>query len=269
MKFDPDHFFVAVEVVTPAGHDASDMISRLKNLDRLSFDGFSVATNPVAKPRMCAMAACNLIRQATGRSCILHCTTRDHNRISLQGQLWGAKAMGIDTVLCATGDFVSMQDKGKVSDVKDVDVMDLVSMACESGLKTGVVFDWRPESNGMETEIRRLEKKAEAGAMFAVTQPVYDEDTARLLHDALQHIRIPVIMGILPLRSPRHAIFLHEKVAGIEVPESVRKKMDQAADPVWEGAVLSKQMLDTAKQLFAGACIMPPFDHYEILFDII
>ena len=269
MAFESDHFFVIVEVVPPAGHDAAGMISRLKDLDRLPFDGFSVATNPVAKPRMCAMATCSLIRQATGRPCILHCTTRDHNRISLQGQLWGAKAMGIDTVLCATGDFVSMQDRARVSDVKDVDVMDLVSMACESGLKTGVVFDWRPESNGLDREIRRLEKKAEAGASFAVTQPVYDENTARMLHDAARHIPIPVIMGILPLRSPRHAIFLHDKVAGIEVPESVRKIMDNAADPVSEGAVLSKRILGTAKELFAGACIMPPFDHYEILFDII
>ena len=269
MGFDLKGFTVMVEVMPPAGHDAAGMISRLKDLDRLKFEGFSVATNPVAKPRMCAMAACSLIQQNTGRPCILHCTTRDHNRISLQGLLWGAKAMGIDTVLCATGDFVSMQDRGKVSDVKDMDVMDLVSMACESGLKTGVVFDWRPESNGIDGEIRRLEKKAEAGAMFAVTQPAYDEDTARMLNDAVRHIRIPVIMGILPLRSPRHAVFLHEKVAGIEVPESVRKRMDQAADPVSEGAYLSKQMLDTAKQLFSGACIMPPFDHFEILFDII
>ncbi|MFO7751631.1 MAG: methylenetetrahydrofolate reductase [Desulfobacteraceae bacterium] len=269
MAFDPGHFTVTVEVVPPAGDDASVMISLLQDLGRLDFDGFSVATNPVAKPRMCAMAACSLIQQATKRPCILHCTTRDHNRISLQGLLWGAKAMGIDTVLCATGDFVAMKDRGSVSDVKDVDVLDLVSMACESGFQTGVVLDWRPESGGLEHEIRRLEKKADAGAAFAVTQPVYDEDTARLLHDAVQHIGIPVIMGILPLRSPRHAVFLHEKVAGIEVPESVRNRMDQAADPVYEGAVLSGQMMDTARELFAGACIMPPFDHYEILFDII
>ena len=99
MGFDLQGFTVMVEVMPPAGHDAAGMITRLTDLDRLKFDGFSVATNPVAKPRMCAMAACSLIQQNTGRPCILHCTTRDHNRISLQGLLWGAKAMGIDTVV--------------------------------------------------------------------------------------------------------------------------------------------------------------------------
>jgi homocysteine S-methyltransferase len=76
-------------------------------------------------------------------------------------------------------------------------------------------------------------------------------------------------MGILPLRSPRHAEFLHQKVAGIEVPEQLRQRMQRAADPVAEGAANARTMLAAARQRFAGACIMPPFDRYEMLHAIL
>jgi homocysteine S-methyltransferase len=262
-------FKIIVEVVPPPGPDAGPILSALDSLTRLSFDGFSVATNPVAKPRMSAMALCLLIRQKTGKQAILHCTTRDHNRISLQGMLWGAAALGIDTVLVATGDFVALADRATTSDVRDLDVFGLVGMSRAAGLHTGVVFDWRPEFNGLAREIQRLGRKIEAGAQFAVTQPVYDEQTADELAGALGQLQIPVIMGILPLRTPKHAEFLHQKVAGIAVPERIRRRMHQAADPVVEGAANAREMLTVARQRFAGACVMPAFDHYEMLFDIL
>ena len=111
--------------------------------------------------------------------------------------------------------------------------------------------------------------RIEAGAQFAVTQPVYDETGARILYDATKHLGIPLILGILPLRSARHASFLHNKVAGIAVPQRVQERMALAADPVAEGAAGAREMLDIARQWFAGACIMPPFDHYDLLFDIL
>ncbi len=269
MIYRPGRFSITVEVVPPADANPETLVHELKKLDRLSFDGFSVATNPVAKPRMSAMALSFLLQQKTGRNCILHLTTRDHNRISLQSELWGAFALGIDTVLAATGDFVSLKDRGRTTDVKDLDVFDLITMARESGMDTGAVLDFRPEHSGLEKEVKRLSEKAAAGAQFAVTQPVYDRETALRIKEALDDIDMPLIMGILPLRSPRHARFLHEKVAGIAVPDPVLERMDRTSDPVAEGAAVSREMLDTAKDLFSGACIMPPFDHFDILFDII
>ena len=100
-------FFISIEVVPPAGPDAGPLLASLSALEGLPVNAFSVATNPVAKPRMSAMALCALIQQHTGRNAILHCTTRDHNRLSLQGLLWGARALGIETVLVTTGDFVA------------------------------------------------------------------------------------------------------------------------------------------------------------------
>ena len=262
-------FMVTVEVVPPAGPDAGLLLAALTRLTELPFEAFSVATNPVAKPRMSALALCAILQQKTGRPAILHCTTRDHNRLSLQGMLWGARALEIESVLIASGDFIALGDRTNTTTVRDLDVFDLIRMARAAKLHTGVVFDPHPESNGLEQAVRRLEDKVEAGAQFAVTQPVYDEASAELLIESTHHINIPLILGILPLRTLRHAEFLHAKVAGITIPQQVRNRMANAEDPLAAGVANAAEMLAVARKEFAGACLMPPFDHYEVLFDLL
>ena len=270
MLFDKSNrFTITVEVVPPAGSQAEPLLDTLKSLQDLPVDGFSVATNPVARPRMSALALCALLQQHTGRQAILHCTTRDHNRLSLQGLLWGALAMGIETVLATTGDFVALGDRATTTDVRDTDVFGLITMARESGLLTGVVLDPGPEARGLEKPVRRLERKIEAGAQFVVTQPFYDEAGIRDLISATRHIEVPIILGILPLRTPRHAEFLHHRVSGINVPEKVRQRMSRADDPVAEGVANAREVLALAREQFAGACLMPPFDRFEMLAGIL
>ena len=265
-----NQFAITVEVVPAAGPDPTPLLQQLSDLDALPFYGFSVATNPVAKSRMSAMATCHLIQTKVGRPAILHCTIRDHNRIAVQGELWGAKALGLKTVMAATGDTIALADRGMVSSVCDIHVCDLIGMARDAGLFTGAVFDAKPElSGGFDRAVRRLEEKAKAGAQYAVTQPVYNEAGARALADAVKHIGIPVILGILPLRTFRHAQFLHTKVSGIMIPDEVLARMEKAVDPVSEGVANARDMLEIAKALFRGACIMPPFDHFEVLADIL
>ncbi|GAB6095998.1 hypothetical protein JCM14469_22510 [Desulfatiferula olefinivorans] len=267
---DPNRFVTTVEVVPPGGPDAAPLLDQLSSLSGLAFDGFSVATNPVAKSRMSAMATCHLIRTRVGRPAILHATVRDHNRIAVQGELWGARALGLDTVMAATGDRIALHDRGLVSHVGDVDVFDLIAMAREAGLYTGVVFDAKPEvKGGFERAVRRLEEKVRAGAQFAVTQPVYDEEGAAAIADAVTPMGLPVILGILPLRTFRHAEFLHTRVSGIAVPESLRRRMETAKDPVAEGVKNARDMLAIARDRFKGACVMPPFDHFEVLAPIL
>lgn len=265
LSINTDRFTITVEVVPPGGPQTEPLLTTLQSLQQLPIDGFSVASNPVARPRMSAMALCTLLQQQTGRPAILHCTTRDHNRLSLQGMLWGALALGIETVLVTTGDFVALGDRATTTDVRDTDVCGLVTMARDSGLHTGVVLDPGPESQGLETPVRRLEPKIEAGAQYVVTQPYYDEAGLDQLAAATRHIRIPIILGILPLRSPRHAEFLHQKVAGINVPRQVRNRMNRAEDPVAEGIANAREVLNLARERFAGACLMPPFDRFEML----
>ena len=218
---------------------------------------------------MDALATCILIQQRTGRPAILHCTTRDHNRLSLQALLWGARALKIETVLVATGDFVSLGDAAQTTTVRDVDVSGLVRMARSAGLHVGVVFDPHPESDGFERAVRRLERKALAGAQFVVTQPLYERASVTALADSTRHVGLPVLLGILPLRTARHADFLHHRVAGIAVPQALRARMHRAKDPVGEGVANARDMLEVARERFAGACLMPPFAHYEVLLQIL
>lgn len=262
-------FVVTVEVVPPAGPDAQKLLRALTSVAELPIYGFSVATNPVAKARMSAMALCALIQQRTAKPAILHLTTRDHNRLSLQGELWGARALGIEAVLAATGDFVAFTDRHRTTTVRDIDVVDLVGMARAAGMHTGVVFDTHPEVDGLPRAVAHLRRKVDAGAQFAVTQPVYDEAGADALAEATQAVGIPVIMGILPLRTPRHAEFLHSQVSGIAVPSDLRQRMHASDDPIAEGAANARAMVAAARDRFAGACVMPPFDHYEVLTDIL
>lgn len=269
MALDLRRFLYTVEVVPPAGWDAGPLLEALASVSHLPFDAFSVATNPVARPRMSALALSALIRQRTGKPAILHCTTRDHNRLSLQALLWGARALGIETVLVATGDFVALGDRGRTTTVRDLDVFELVHMARQAGLQVGVVFDPRPEVGGLEQAARRLKRKVAEGAQFAVTQPVYDRAGVEKLAQATADVGIPILLGVLPLRSWRHAEFLHFRVAGIAVPEAVRERMRTARDPVAEGLEQARQVVEWAREQFAGVCLMPPFGHYEILHELL
>ena len=262
-------FNITLEVVPPAGADGKVLLDKLDALTSLSFDGFSVASNPVANPRMSAMVFSHLLQERTGKPAILHVTVRDHNRLGLQAELWGARALGLDTIIAVTGDPSARNKENKTTTVNDLNVFELIQTAAQAELCTGAVLDFRPEVNGLENEIRRIERKAAAGARFIVTQPVYDRKTAQQLQEGLNHINLPIIMGILPLLSHKHAVFLHNKVAGIAVPDALQREMAAASDPVAVGIHQSRQMLALAKELFAGACIMPPFDRFDILSDIL
>ena len=258
----PAPFEISVEVVPPAGPDAGKLLARLKALEKLPFQRFSVATNPLARPHMSALALSTLIQQHSGKMATLHCTTRDHNRLSLQGLLWGARALGIASVLVASGDYVALGEGSWTTTVRDVDVYDLVGMAREAGLRTGVVLDPRPETGRLAYEVRRLEQKVQAGAQFVVTQPVYDAEAAGTLAEATAGLGVPIMLGVLPLRNGRHARFLDRKVAGIAVPRAVEERLAKAADPAAEGLALAREMLALARERFGGACLMPAFGDY-------
>jgi len=262
-------FKITVEVVPPAGHGIEPLMEKILPISSLGFHGFSVASNPVARPRMSAMVFTHLLQRQTGKPSILHFTVRDHNRLGLQAELWGARALGIETIIAVTGDPSAKERENPAAAVNDLNVCDLISMAADSGMCTGAVLDYRPEVDGLEHEIRRLEKKAEAGCRFIVTQPVYDTDTAQRLKAGLAHLKMPVIMGILPLISVKHALFLHAKVDGIAVPSALQKAIKFSDDPLATGIQNSREMLELAKHFFSGACIMPPFDRFDILRQIL
>ncbi|MCP4672223.1 MAG: homocysteine methyltransferase [Desulfobacula sp.] len=267
--FSNKKFIITIEVVPPQGNGSNETLEKLCNLSQLDFHGFSVASNPVAKPKMSAMVFSHLIQKATGKPAILHCTIRDHNRLGLQSELWGAKALGIDTVIAVTGDPSATGADSPTEFVADLNVFELISLIGNCDLYAGAVLDFRPEINGFEQEINRLEKKIASGCRFIVTQPIYDEHTAKKIFNGIKHFNIPIIMGILPLLSYKHAKFLHDKVDGIAIPKALQQQMKKAKDPLNYGVSQAKEMLVLAKNMFAGTCIMPPFDRYDILQDIL
>ncbi len=264
-----NEFIVTIEVVPPSGDDPEKLLSKLTQCSSLPFHAFSVASNPVAKPKMSALAFSYLLKKATNKPTILHLTTRDKNRLGLQSEIWGAKALGINTFIAVTGDPSALKSKHSAVTVGDIDVFQLIAIVENSGLEAGAVLDFRPEINGLDHEIKRLAKKVAAGSSFVVTQPVYDEKTAYAIHKATKNIKVPVIMGVLPLLSYRHSMFLHQKVAGIAIPDPVMSQIKKSDEPIQEGIRQSKKMLELAKSLFSGACLMPPFERFDILTEIL
>ncbi|MCG8470381.1 MAG: methylenetetrahydrofolate reductase [Desulfobacterales bacterium] len=258
-------FDITLEVVPPAGWDAEPLLRRLEGINNLGFSGFSVATNPVAKPRMDALSLCRILQDRFHKPTTLHITTRDHNRLSLQGMLWGARALGIESVLAMTGDYVPLAEKGRTSAVRDISLSHLIQMCREAGFHTGVVMNPFTDEARLATSISRLQEKVDAGAQFVVTQPVYTHSDAQILASSLAPLKLPSILGILPLRTARHAQFLHEKVGGIEVPEEVQAAMMATHTPTEFGNQLAFDLLQFARNHFQGACIMPPFDHFEVM----
>lgn len=264
-----ERFITLVEVMPASGARPEKIIRSISRLESLPIDALTVPTNPVAKPYLDALSLCVLIHRVTSTPVVLHCTTRDHNRIALQGLLWGAKSLGIETVIAASGDRVGVPDSGTITSVHDYDVFSLIELIRKEDIQPGAVLDPRWAENGLETEITRLKKKAEAGAQFAVTQPVYDRITAETLARAVEPIPIAVFMGVLPLWSQKHTEFLHRYVAGIHIPDRIRRRMEHTDNPRLEGIAISRAMTEIARELFPGMCLMPPFGHYEILEDIL
>jgi homocysteine S-methyltransferase len=214
---------------------------------------------------MSALAFSALLERTLGVPSIMHATTRDHNRLGAWSNLCGAKALGIETVLLASGDRVGVGDRRATTTVRDLDVYGLIEMARQIGLRVGVVFDPGNDASGIDGQVARLVRKVDCGAQFVVTQPAYDVRGVDCLADALASLCVPSLLGILPLRSARHAEFLHCKVAGIVVPRQVQRLMLEARDPVQAGVRNAATTVRLARQRFAGVCIMPPFDHYEMV----
>jgi homocysteine S-methyltransferase len=258
-------FFLSVEVVPPAGPDCSKILDLLKVVDERQITTLSIATNPVAKPRLSPLALAVLAKRDLNLDSVIHVTTRDHNRLSLQSLLWSVKTLETRGILAASGDMISPEARKSTSHVKDIDVYELISLARELGIKTGAVLTPYPDAEAYTREEGRLEKKVKAGAGYAVTQPVYTLEEAEKVAGTSEKLGVPAVLGILPLVTERHARFLKEKVGGIFVPDSVADGMGNTADPEEYGVELSRELLAFAREHLAGACIMPPFNRYYLV----
>jgi methionine synthase / methylenetetrahydrofolate reductase(NADPH) len=271
-------FVRMVEIVSPKGIDCSKELDGAAYLHKLGVDVINVPDSPRASARMSAQSLCVQIQQHVGIETVLHYTCRDRNVLSIQSDLLGASSIGLKNVLCLTGDPPKLGNYPDATAVFDVDAIGLVNIVrnLNCGLDIGknsiggstgftISVAANPGVPDIDQEVRRFAYKVEAGAEFAITQPVFD---MRVLEEFLRRVeqfRIPVIAGIWPLTSLRNAEFMKNDLR-VSMPESIMARMAAVTSPEAakaEGVKIAQEMLAEAKPMVQGVQVSAPFGKYS------
>jgi len=277
-------FVTMVEIVPPKGIDINKEIEGARFLKSVGVDGVNIPDSPRASARMSNQALSLLIQQEVGMQAILHYTCRDRNVLCIQSDLLGAAAVGIKNLICITGDPPKMGNYPDATAVFDVDAIGLVNIVHNLnlgldiggnpiGVGTGFVLGVgaNPGLTDLEEEIRRFEYKVEAGAEYAVTQPVFDIGLLETFLGRIEHCRVPVVAGIWPLVSVRNAEFMKNELR-VSVPDSILQRMAAAQNPEAaraEGVAIAREMLTSIRQMVQGAQISAPQGRYSLAVDVL
>jgi methionine synthase I (cobalamin-dependent)/5,10-methylenetetrahydrofolate reductase len=277
-------FITMVEIVPPKGIDCSKEIDGAAMLHRLGVDAINIPDSPRASARMSAQSLCVQVQQHVGIETILHYTCRDRNVLSIQSDLLGASSIGLKNILCLTGDPPKLGNYPNATAVFDVDAIGLVNVvhnlnygldigSNSIGASTGftIAVAANPGVQDMDQEVRRFAFKVEAGAEYAITQPVFD---LRVLEEFLRRIeafRIPVIAGIWPLTSLRNAEFMKNDLR-VSMPDEIMARMAKVTTPEEgraEGAKIAREMLAEARPMMQGVQVSAPFGRYTVAADVL
>lgn len=277
-------FVVSVEVNPPAGLDPTPAVEAAKMLTDAGVDVINTADGPRASVRMNNLAAAVAMEKA-GAEVLLHICCRDRNLLALQGDLLGAHAFGIRNLVIITGDPPKVGDYPDATAVYDLDSIELLRWI--DGFNHGVdptgkrldettnfhvATGAEPGALDYDRELRRLERKVAAGADFVMTQPVFDPATMERFLSDTKHLDIPILLGVLPLASGRNAEFLHANVPGMNIPDDVRRRMNEAGSGKAAratGVEIALESLLALRDRVQGAYIMPPLGHYEMAVEIL
>jgi homocysteine S-methyltransferase len=280
-------FVSSVEISPPRGLDLTKVLDTAEILYRNGVDAINIPDGPRASARMSPLALAVMIKEKVGVEPILHYCCRDRNLLGIQSDLLGAHALGLHNILIITGDPPKLGDYPDTTAVFDIDSIGLVritnllnkgkdlagnSIGTPSSYFIGVGAD--PGAYNFEREIARFREKVEAGAEFAMTQPIYDPIHLERFLDAIEDIDIPILVGILPLASHANAEFLHNEVPGMTIPDSIRERMKKAGsgeDARNEGVKIAREALEATREMdkVRGVYIMPPFGRYELALRIL
>lgn len=276
-------FLKTVELDIPRGLAINSVLEGAATLKTLGIDAIDITDGARARLRMSSITLSYLLQRDVGIEAMTHLATRDRNMIGLQAELLGAHALGLRNILCITGDPTSIGDYPHANSVFDVDAIGLIRavrsmnegtdlMGNPIGRKTSFLIACaaNPVAIDIDTELDRTRKKVEAGAQVLFTQPVYEMKTLEWFLDQIKDLQVSVMLGILPLRSYKHAEFLHHEVPGIRIPDTVREEMRRAGDKASRlGVELAVNLLSEAKPFVQGVYMMPPFKKYSIVADIL
>ncbi|MCD9188603.1 MAG: bifunctional homocysteine S-methyltransferase/methylenetetrahydrofolate reductase [Pyrinomonadaceae bacterium] len=283
-------FVTSVEVLPPKGCDAEKTLASIKLLKDAGVDAVNVPDGPRAQTRMSAQATSVLIEREIGIEAVLHYCCRDRNLLGMMSDLLGAAALDLRNLLIITGDPPKMGPYPDATAVFDIDAIGLTNMVnrLNHGLDLGnnpigkptsfsIGVGVNPGAVNLEEEIKRFEWKVEAGAEYAITQPVFDTEQLRSFLDKISHVRIPIIAGIWPLVSFRNAEFLHNEVPGVNVTQEILERMRKASEISKEaardeGIAIARESLSEVRDVIAGVQVSAPFGNVKYalqVFDVL
>ncbi len=274
-------FVTSVEVLPPKGCDAEKTLDSIRLLKDAGVDGVNIPDGPRAQTRMSAQATAVLVEREIGIEAVLHYCCRDRNLLGMMSDLLGAAALGLHNLLLITGDPPKMGPYPDATAVFDIDAIGLTNMVnkLNHGLDLGnnpigkptafsIGVGVNPGAVNMEEEIRRFEWKVEAGAEYAITQPVFDTAQLKRFLDMISHVRIPIVAGIWPLISFRNAEFMHNEVPGVNVPADILERMRLASEQSKEtaremGIAIAREALTEVKDVIQGVQVSAPFGNVK------
>ena len=263
-------FVVTAEIGPLKGTDTTE-IEEVADLLRGRVDATNVTDQQSSVMRLGSLATCHLLKQR-GVEPVLQMTCRDRNRLALQSDLLSAWALGIENVLAITGDLPSLGDHPQAKPVYDLDSVQLLwvinklnegydmggnELQGKPNFFSGAVVN--PGANteaAFELQLIKMEKKIKAGARFFQTQAVYDTDVFAKFMKRVEGFNVPVLAGIIPLKSAGMARFMNKNVAGVFVPEELINKMAEAEDKAQTGIGIAANLAKELKDICNGVHIM-------------
>lgn len=274
-------FVTSVEVLPPKGCDATKTLDSIRLLKDSGVDAVNIPDGPRAQTRMSAQATAVLVEREIGIEAVLHYCCRDRNLLGMMSDLLGAAALGVNNLLIITGDPPKMGPFPDATAVFDIDAIGLTNMVnrlnhgldlgnnpigCPTRFSIGVGVN--PGAINIEEEIRRFEWKVEAGAEYAITQPIYDTKQLRDFLKRIEHVRIPIVAGIFPFVSYRNAEFMHNEVPGVNVTPDILSRMRKASDISKEaareaGLKIARESLTEIRDLISGVQVSAPFGNVK------
>ncbi len=281
-------FVIAVEMDPPRGLSLHKLIAGASFLADAGVDVIDVADSPMARMRMSPWAVCNVIQRETNTETVLHFPTRGRNLLRVQGDLLAAHAIGVRNVFVVMGDPTSVGDYPDAMDNYDLVPTGLIKLIKEgfnagldhAGTQIGEPTNFligcalNIENPDLHREAKVLQKKIKSGADFILTQPIFSIQALEKFHQVYEReygeLTIPLLAGLLPLASVRHANFLQHEVPGIKIPDQIFERMENNPDQsAQEGVKITIEIAEQLKESAAGVYIMPAFNRFDYVAQIV
>lgn len=274
-------WLTSVELVPPRGYDLAATIEKCRRLKELGLDCINIPDGPRASCKISSIVTADRIQREAEIETILHFCCRDKNLIGMMADLLGTAACGIHNILFITGDPPKLGEYPDATGVFDTDSVGMTriqqrmnrgvdlggnQLPQQTSAVTGVGLD--PNALDQDREVERFFRKVEAGAEFAITQPVFDTDVLLRTLDRVESAGIPILAGIWPLASYRNAFFMKTEVPGVTVPDSIMERMERYEEKEAqqsEGIAIAREIVERIEKRMAGIQVSAPFGNIQIV----